>query len=296
LIKAVQESLVANHIESMHGIINGTSNYILERMTESGLSFESALAEAQVKGYAESDPTLDVNGWDAAHKAVILASLSYGYWVRTSDIHVEGIENIDLIDIHYAETLGYVIKLMSVIRVDADGAVEVRTQPSLVPKRHILASVGGVHNAIAIKGDVVGEVLFYGPGAGMDATSSSVISDLIDAAHALRGGPRNSGFVPHGLYGRTLPIEETVSEFYLRIHVNDEPGVIAGVAGILAGNAIGIGAMSSLPPGEMPGGKFSEVILTTHEARYGVVQRALAEISELPYVTRPPVCLRIETL
>jgi len=130
----------------------------------------------------------------------------------------------------------------------------------------------------------------------MDATSSSVISDLIDAAHALRGVPRNSGFVPHGLYGRTLPIEETVSEFYLRIHVNDEPGVIAGVAGILAGNAIGIGAMSSLPPGEMPGGKFSEVILTTHEARYGVVQRALAEISELPYVTRPPVCLRIETL
>ena len=296
VIKAVRESLVGNHITSIHGIINGTSNYILTRMADAGLDFQSALAEAQEKGYAEADPTLDINGWDAAHKAIILASLSYGYWVRTADIRVEGIDKVGAQDIVYAAKLGYGIKLVAVIKIDQHGMVETRVQPSLVPKEHILASVRGVHNAIVARGDLVGQVMFFGPGAGGDATASSVVSDLVDAAHALRGEPRNAGFVSHGLYGETKPAGATVSEFYLRIPVNDQPGVIAGIAGILAARSIGIGATVSLPPSEMPEGKFTEVIFLTHESTLEEMLAACENIAGLPYVTSPPVCLRVEGL
>ena len=296
VIKAVKESLIGNHITSIHGIINGTSNYILTRMAEAGISFPDALAEAQAKGYAEADPTLDVNGWDAAHKAVILASLSYGYWVRTGDIRVEGIDKVGAQDIVYAAKLGYGIKLVAVIKVDAEGMVEVRVQPSLVPKDHILASVRGVHNAIVARGDMVGQVMFFGPGAGGDATASSVISDIVDAAHAHYGEPRNTGFVSHGLYGKTKDAGDTISEFYIRIPVNDQPGVIAGVAGILAERSIGIGATVSLPPSEMPEGKFTEVIFLTHETTLDQMQAAMQPITRLPYVTTEPVLLRVEKL
>ncbi len=296
VIKAVKESLVGNHIASIHGIINGTSNYILTRMTEQGLDFGEALAEAQAKGYAEADPTLDVNGWDAAHKAIILASLSYGYWVRMEDIHVEGLERVARQDIAYAAKLGFTIKLVAVIKLDAEGEVEVRVQPSLVRKEHILASVGGVHNAIAIRGDMVGEVMFFGPGAGGHATASAVLADIVDAAHARRHGPLNPGFVVHGLYGRTKPVERTVTDYYLRIPVNDQPGVIAGIAGVLAGKRIGIGATVSLPPSQMPEGKFTEVIFMTHEAPYGLMREAVVEIAHLPYVTGQPVVFRVEGL
>lgn len=296
VIKAVRESLVGNHITSIHGIINGTSNYILTRMAEAGLDFRSALAEAQEKGYAEADPTLDINGWDAAHKAIILASLSYGYWVDVADIRVEGIEKVGAQDIVYASKLGYGIKLVAVIKTDDEGMVETRVQPSLVPKEHILASVRGVHNAIVAEGDMVGQVMFFGPGAGGDATASSVVSDLVDAAHALRGEPRNPGFVSHGLYGKTKPQGETCSEFYLRIPVNDQPGVIAGIAGILATRSIGIAATVSLPPSEMPEGKFTEVIFLTHQARLDEILAANLDIAKLSYVTAPPVCLRVERI
>ena len=296
VIKAVKEALVGNHIAAIHGIINGTSNYILTRMADAGLGFGEALAEAQAKGYAEADPTLDINGWDAAHKAIILASLSYGYWVRTSDIRVEGIEKVGPQDIVYAGKLGYTIKLVAVIKVDDDGMVEVRLQPSLVPKEHILASVRGVHNAIVVRGDLVGEVMFFGPGAGGDATASSVISDIVDASHALQGQPRNTGFVTHGLYGKTKAAEDTVSEFYLRIPVNDQPGVIAGVAGILGDRSIGIAATVSLPPSEMPEGKFTEIIFLTHAAPLGLMQDALTHIAKLGYVTGLPVAMRVERI
>jgi homoserine dehydrogenase len=296
VIKAVRESLVGNHITGIHGIINGTSNYILTRMAETGLDFRSALAEAQEKGYAEADPTLDINGWDAAHKAIILASLSYGYWVNAADIRVEGIEKVGAQDIVYAAKLGYGIKLVAVIKTDDEGRVETRVQPSLVPKEHILASVRGVHNAIVAEGDMVGQVMFFGPGAGGDATASSVVSDLVDAAHALRGEPRNPGFVSHGLYGKTKPSGETISEFYLRIPVNDQPGVIAGIAGILATRSIGIAATVSLPPSEMPEGKFTEVIFLTHDARLDEILAANQEIARLACVTDPPVCLRVERI
>jgi len=294
VIKAVKESLVGNHIAAMHGIINGTSNYILTRMSEGGLSFEEALGEAQKKGFAEADPTLDINGWDAAHKAVILASLAYGYWVAPADLKVEGISMVALQDIRYAARMGYVIKHVGVIKVGGDGEVEVRVQPSLLPKDHVLASVGGVSNAVAIAGDLVGEVLFVGPGAGGDATASSVISDVVDAAHSMAGGARNAGFVPHGLYGKTKPAESTASEFYLRIPVNDQPGVIAGIAGILAERMIGIAATISLPPAEMPHGLFNEVIFLTHETTLGAMADAVENVAREPYVSGAPVLLRIE--
>ena len=181
IIKAIREAFVGNHIRSIHGIINGTSNYILTRMSESGLGFAEALAEAQAAGYAEADPALDVNGGDAAHKAIILASLAYGFWVPAEKVFVEGIERITASDISFARKLGYVIKLLGIIKADAGGEIEVRVHPTLIPEKHVLASVNGVFNALAVHGDIVGDTLFYGRGAGQDPTSSSVIADLAEA-------------------------------------------------------------------------------------------------------------------
>ena len=296
IIKAVQESLIGNHIEGIYGIINGTSNYIMTRMTEGGLAFEDALKEASDLGYAEADPYLDISGWDAAHKAAILASLSYGYWVRTEDLHVEGIERVTTADIHYAEKLGYVIKLLSVVKAHGDGEIEVRTQPALIPSEHILASVNGVFNAVSVHGDISGECLFYGSGAGQDPTSSSVLSDIVDAAHAVTKDHRGLGFKAHALYGKTMPIEKTVSEYYLRITVNDQPGVISAIATSLANHGIGIRATSSLKPSEMKENGFDEVILVLHAAKFGVLQQALTEIEALDCVTDSVVCFRVEDL
>lgn len=178
IIKCLREALIGNHIVSIHGIINGTSNYILTRMSEAGLGFQEALAEAQAAGYAEPDPSFDVNGWDAAHKAIILASLAYGFWVPADKIFVEGIESLTAADIRFAGQLGYKIKLLGIIKAAADTAgadIEVRVHPTLVPESHVLASVNGVYNALAVRGDVVGETLFYGRGAGQDPTTSSIL-------------------------------------------------------------------------------------------------------------------------
>ena len=294
IIKTVQESLIGNNIQSIHGIINGTSNYILTRMTEAGLSYGEALDEAQQLGYAEADPALDVNGWDAAHKAIILASLSYGCWVKTSDIFVEGIERITGADILFANQLGYVIKLLGVIRLlPGTGSIEVRVQPSLVPRDHILASVKGVYNAILIHGDVVGETLFYGPGAGQDPTSSSVIADIADAAMwEVQAGERNGGFVTHGLYGNPLPVDESVSKYYLRLQVRDEPGVPAQIARTLGDHGIGI--LSVIQPEEHEE-ESAPIVLTLHFAAFGVVRAAVGEIASLECVRALPVLMRVES-
>ena len=207
IIKAIRESFIGNHLQSIHGIINGTSNYILTRMTESGLSFAAALAEAQAAGYAEADPTLDINGGDASHKAIILASLAYGFWVQEESMLIEGIDTLSACDIRFAQHLGYRIKLLGIIKADAQGEVEVRVHPTLIPEKHVLASVNGVFNAVAVKGDIVGETLFYGRGAGQDATSSAVLSDLAEAGDALLSPRRNLGFIPHGLYGACKPLD-----------------------------------------------------------------------------------------
>lgn len=293
IIQTLQDGFVGNHIKSIHGIINGTCNYILTRMAQAGLSYEAALAEAQQLGFAEADPTLDVSGWDAAHKAIILASLSYGFWVKPQDVYVEGIEKVNPTDMAFADRLGYTIKLLSVIRADEKGLVEVRTQPSLVPKSHVLASVGGAFNAVLVNGDVVGETLFYGKGAGQDPTSSSVISDIAEAAATLVFGSRHSGFVPHGLYGKSKPVEETVSHFYVRLTVEDTPGVLAQVAKVLGDRGIGI---SSVIQPEDLGEDTTPLILMLDDASLRAVREAIKELRGLKCVREEPSWMRVETL
>lgn len=295
IIQVLQEGLVANHIVSIHGIINGTCNYVLTRMSQAGLSYSDALQEAQEKGYAEADPTLDVSGWDAAHKAIILASLSYGFWIKTEDVHVEGIDQVSIDDIRFAERLGYGVKLLSVIRADAEGRVEVRTQPTLLPQSHVLANVNGAFNAIVVNGDIVGETLFYGRGAGQDPTSSSVISDLCEAAATLIYGARHSGFVPHGLYGRSKPINETVSRYFVRLTVYDQPGVLGQITTALG--ARGIGISSVIQPEDLESDSdTASLVLMIDDAKLGEMKAAMAEISKLACVSSPAVCLRVEKM
>lgn len=295
IIQVLQEGLVGNHIRSIHGIINGTCNYILTRMSQAGLTYQEALGEAQAKGYAEADPTLDVNGWDAAHKAIILASLSYGFWIAPGDTSVEGVERVTLTDFRFAKRLGYTIKLLSVIRADDDGRVEVRTQPTLIPLTHVLASVSGAFNAVLIRGDVVGETLFYGSGAGQDPTSSSVISDICEAAAVVMHGSRNSGFVPHGLYGKPKPVDETVSHYYLRLTVDDQPGVLGKVAAALGERGIGISSVIQPEDLESTTGSTS-LVLMVHDASMGLMKDAIGAISDLGCTREPPVWMRVETL
>lgn len=291
IIKSVREAFVANHFLRLRGIINGTSNYILTRMAESGMDFAAALAEAQEAGYAEADPTLDVNGWDAGHKALILASLAYGFWVPASGVLVEGIEKITPADLRFADQLGCTIKLLAAIDACPDGSVEVSVQPSLVPKDNILASVRGVFNAIALRGDVVGDALFYGRGAGQDPTASSVIGDLADAALALQSDHGSCGFIPHALYGRLRPADEVVSPFYLRLGVDDRPGVLARIAGILGEAGIGI---SSVIQPETQEGAPAALVLMIHDAPRGCMLSALARIRALDCVHDEPALYRVE--
>jgi homoserine dehydrogenase len=295
IIQVLQEGLVGNRIQSIHGIINGTCNYILTRMTQAGLSYQAALQEAQDKGYAEADPTLDVSGWDAAHKAIILASLSYGFWIPLDSVYVEGVDRIDLTDLKFAHRLGYTIKLLSIIRADEQGQVEVRTQPALIPLSHVLASVSGSFNAVLVNGDIVGETLFYGRGAGQDPTSSSVISDLCEAAANIIYGARHSGFVPHGLYGKSKPISETISHYYLRLTVDDVPGVLAKVAAELGRRHIGISSMIQPEDLEDTSGSTS-LVLMIHDAKLGDILEALKALHALPCVQSEPVWMRVETL
>jgi homoserine dehydrogenase len=290
IIKSIREAFIGNHIRSIHAILNGTSNYILSRMTEQAMDFPLALKEAQEAGYAEADPTLDVNGWDAAHKAIILASLAYGFWVNTDQIYVEGIEYIGALDIQFAQKLGYRIKLVATIRANEESLVEVRVHPTFVPKDHVLASVNGVFNALMVHGDIVGDTLFYGRGAGQDPTTSSVISDLAQAAIWFDSGGKAFGFTPHGLYGKCLPIERVVSGFYLRLSVIDKPGVLAQVASILGSHQIGI---SSVVQPEGHEGDAVPLVLMIHDAAFGRMQTALELIRQLDCVKATPVLLRV---
>ena len=291
IIKSIREAFIGNHIQSIHGIINGTSNYILTRMCESGLGFAEALAEAQAAGYAEADPALDVNGGDAAHKAIILASLAYGFWVPTEKVFVEGIESITASDICFAKKLGYSIKLLGIIKADARGEIEVRVHPTLIPEKHVLASVNGVFNALAVHGDIVGDTLFYGRGAGQDPTSSSVIADLAEAAAALQSPRSNYGFMPHGLYGTCKPIDQIISEYYLRLTVEDRPGVIAQIAGVLGELNIGISSIFQ-PEGEE--GEAVPLVLVIHKATNAQMTSALVKIAALPCVKKTPRMIRVE--
>lgn len=291
IIKSVREAFVGNHFLRVRGVVNGTSNYILTRMAESGMDFADALREAQEAGYAEANPALDVNGWDAGHKAIILASLAYGFWVPSKDVLVEGIENVTQADIRFASQLGYTIKLLACIDACPDGSVEVSVQPSLIPNGNILASVNGVFNAVAVRGDVVGDTLFYGRGAGQDPTASSVIGDLADAAHTLESPRPFYGFTPHGLYGKLRPSSEVVSPFYLRLGVDDRPGVLARIAGVLGAEGMGI---SSVIQPESRKGDGASLNFMVHDAPRGRMLAALDKIRALDCVHDEPALYRVE--
>lgn len=296
IIKTVQESFVGNRIHSMSGIINGTSNYILERMTTAGLDFETALSEAQQLGYAEADPALDVNGWDAAHKAILLATLAYGFPIDPEKVHVAGIEQVRPIDIDFATRLGYVVKLLAIVREHPDGAVELRVQPSFLAKSHILASVNGVFNAVAVHGDAAGESLFYGRGAGQDPTASSVVSDLVEAARSLRQPTGHRGFLPYRNSGKLMPVEETETAYYVRFDVTDRPGVIAEIATALAEAGIGISGTHSPVNPETPDADFVDMVFLLHTCSFGKLSDTLARIEKLDCINSSPVVFRIEKL
>lgn len=296
IIRTVQDSFIGNRIHSFSGIINGTSNYILGRMTDAGLDFAAALAEAQQLGYAEADPALDVNGWDAAHKAILLATLAYGFPINPADVHVSGIDQVKPTDISFAKDLGYVVKLLAVIREKADGQVELRVQPSFIAKTNILASVHGVFNAVAVHGDAAGESLFYGRGAGQDPTASSVVADLVEAARSLKHTAGHRGFLPYKETGRLVPVSETSTAYYVRFDVTDRPGVVAEIAKVLADHRIGISGIHSPVDPANPDAEFVDMVFLLHTCPFGQLQTALSEIGALDCINSVPVVFRIETL
>ena len=298
IIKSLREGFVGNRINALYGIVNGTCNYILTRMKLEGADFADVLADAQRLGYAETPPDLDIDGHDAAHKIGILASLAHGFWVDAKDIHVEGIRHVSAQDMKFAGKLGYTIKLLGIVKQVGDqkdkcGKVQVSVYPTLIPNSHVLASVNYAFNAVFVKGDIVGDTLFYGRGAGKDATASAVLSDLADAALDLKfkNQQRVPPFVPHECEGAVMLIEEAVSEYFVRLNVVDTPGVLARIATIFGESKIGI---SSVIQPEGHEGKSVPLIFMLHYATNGAVLRALKKIGKLPVVKGQPVMLRVE--
>jgi len=294
IIKSLREGFVGNRINALYGIVNGTCNYILTRMKLEGADFDTVLAEAQKLGYAETPPDLDIDGHDAAHKTGILASLAHGFWVNPGEIHVEGIRHVSALDIKFAGELGYTIKLLGIVK-KMDGAcrVQVSVYPTLIPNAHVLASVNHVFNAVFVRGDIVGDTLFYGRGAGKDATASAVLSDVADAALDLKSGVKHRvpPFVPHECSGAVAPIAEVVSQYFVRLDVVDKPGTLAKIAAIFGQSNIGI---SSVIQPEGHEGKSVPLIFMLHYAPNGAVTRALAKIGKLPVIKGRPVMLRVE--
>jgi homoserine dehydrogenase len=300
IIKSLREGFVGNRINALYGIVNGTCNYILTRMKLEGADFDAVLADAQKHGYAETPPDLDIDGWDSQHKIGILASLAHGFWICPEKIHVEGIRHISAIDIKFASELGYTIKLLGIVKKPEGGKrktencrVQVSVYPTLIPNSHVLASVNGVFNACFVRGDVVGDTLFYGRGAGKDATASAVLSDLADAALDLKLGTphRVPPFVPHECEGCVAPIDEVVSQYFVRLNVVDKPGVLAKIAAIFGQSNIGI---SSVIQPEGHEGASVPLIFMLHYAPNGAVTKALAKIGKLPAVKGKPMMLRVE--
>ena len=291
ILKALREGLRANHILGIHGIINGTCNYILSRMADEGSSYEEVLADAKRLGYAEADESLDVDGIDAAHKAAILASLAYGFWIRMDQLYVEGIRKVTDLDMAFAKKLGYAIKLLATIRPNSSRAVEVRVHPTLIPRSHVLASVSGAYNAVAVQGDVVGNTLFYGRGAGPDATASAVLSDIAEAALALDKDSAYRGFEKNTLYGRTVPMADVVTRYYVRLTVLNKPGVLARVAAIFGKHELGI---SSVFQPEDHEDETVPLVMLLDYGKESALQKAFNEIMSLDVVQEPCQVIRVE--
>ena len=302
IIKALREGLTANSIQWVAGIINGTTNFILSEMREKGLDFEVALKEAQRLGYAEADPTFDIEGVDAAHKVTLMSALAFGIPVQFDKAYVEGIAKLGAADIKYAEQLGYRIKLLGITKRTPAG-VELRVHPSLVPTQRLIANVEGAMNAVMVQGDAVGTTLYYGKGAGSEPTASAVIADLVDITRLHTADPLNR--VPHLAFQpdamsslKILPISEVVTSYYLRLRVADEAGVLAKLTGLLAQANISIDAVLQREADQVSqaGENQTDVIILTHDTREGKINEVLAQMQALPTVMAPITKIRKEEL
>lgn len=307
IIKALREGLTANRIHWVAGIINGTTNFILSEMRSKGLDFGAVLKEAQRLGYAEADPTFDIEGVDAAHKATIMSAIAFGVPVQFDRAHVEGITKLQAADIRYAEQLGYRIKLLGIAKRREDlktapggaGGIELRVHPTLIPSSRLIANVEGAMNAVLVQGDAVGHTLYYGKGAGSEPTASAVIADLVDITRLHTADPDHRvphlAFQPGELQATPiLPIDDVVTAFYLRLQVADQAGVLARITGILAENDISIDAVLQRESAE--GEKQTDLIILTHDTVEGRMTAALAQMQALPTVLAPIVKIRKEEL
>ncbi len=298
IIKALREGLTANRIEWIAGIINGTSNYILSEMRSRGIPFEVALKEAQAKGYAEADPTFDIEGIDAAHKLTILSAIAFGIPVQFDKAYTEGISKLTEKDIRYAEQLGYRIKLLGITKFAKEG-IELRVHPTLIPEKRLIANVEGVMNAILVKGDAVGATLYYGRGAGAEATASAVVADLVDVTRMLTADPEHRvphlAFQPDQLHDTpVLTMGRVETAYYLRLSALDRPGVMADVTRILADGLISIDAILQKEAEE--GEDIVDVIIITHKSREAHVDAAIAKIEKLDTIAGKVVRIRLEEL
>lgn len=296
IVKAIREGLTANRIQWVAGIINGTTNFILSEMRSRGLPFDTVLAEAQRLGYAEADPTFDIEGVDAAHKLTLLASLAFGIPVQFEQAHIEGISGLAQEDIAHAERLGYRIKLLGITR-RRNGGIELRVHPALVPIDCLLANVEGAMNAVLVNGDMVGATLYYGQGAGELPTASAVVADLVDVTRLQAADPEHR--VPHLAFQPDamddcpiLPMSEVLSSYYLRLRVLDRPGVLADLARVLSDCGISVGSMFQEPHGETQ----ADIIFLSHESREGAIDEAMQQIRQLPFVHSDVTRIRVENL
>ena len=301
IIKALREGLTANRIEWIAGIINGTTNFILSEMRDKGLDFDVVLKEAQRLGYAEADPTFDIEGVDAAHKATVMSAIAFGIPMQFDKAHVEGIVGLQAADIKYAESLGYRIKLLGITRRRADAnGIELRVHPTLVPAKRLIANVEGAMNAVVVQADAVGTTLYYGKGAGAEPTASAVVADLVDITRLHTADPDHR--VPHLAFRADslsdtpiLPIAEVVTSFYLRLCVADEAGVLSKITTTLAEHDISIDAVLQRPSPEQKAGQ-QDLIILTHNTVEGRMRQAIAQMQALPTVLAPIVSLRKEDL
>ena len=310
IIKALREGLTANRIQWIAGIINGTTNFILSEMRDKGLDFDVVLKEAQALGYAEADPTFDIEGVDAAHKATIMSAIAYGIPVQFDKAYVEGITKLSATDIRYAEQLGYRIKLLGITKRREGEGVELRVHPTLVPAKRLIANVEGAMNAVVVNGDAVGTTLYYGKGAGSEPTASAVIADLVDVTRLATSDPQHR--VPHLAFQpgqmrdvSVLPMEQVITSYYLRLRVKDEAGVLSNVTRILADGGISINAVLQREADDVAGtdagaGELTpdhtDLIILTHDTREGAMNAALAQLQTLPSVLAPIVRIRKEEL
>jgi homoserine dehydrogenase len=298
IIKAVREGLTANRIEWIAGIINGTTNFILSEMRDKGLSFDVVLKEAQRLGYAEADPTFDIEGVDAAHKITILSAIAFGTPMQFDKVHIEGISKLQAMDIKYAEQLGYRIKLLGITRRTPEG-VELRVHPTLIPSKRLIANVEGAMNAVLVQADAVGATLYYGKGAGAEPTASAVIADLVDVTRVHTADPENR--VPHLAFQPDqlvdlpiLPMDKVESSYYLRMRVWDEPGVLADITRVLADEKISIDAVIQKEPSE--GEDETDLVLLTHVTREKLINDSITRLEKLSVVVGKITRLRMESL